>query len=216
MTRARRATRVIPDRRAIWRSPDTSARLGSSSWASARAAPWCVAPSPAARTVEAVRRLDAVLALVRQSHRERGHICEWHVRGFQLVHGHRDLQHSGATVHASVRMEGVHVRSVGCDRRRDPHVSTPRSWALLGLVALLACFSSCRDNPAGLAITPGPEAPGASDNSLALIAQLVDSAFLRPLLQRATAPGTADQLAAALAALSNSPTQDEIRTAATV
>ncbi len=113
-------------------------------------------------------------------------------------------------------MEGVHVRSVGCDRHRDPHVSAPRSWGLLGLVALLACVSSCRDNPAGLAITPGPEAPGASDNSLALIAQLVDSAFLRPLLQRATAPGTADQLAAALAALSNSPTQDEIRTAATV
>jgi len=95
-------------------------------------------------------------------------------------------------------------------------VSTPRSWGLLGLVALLACCSGCRDNPAGLAITPGPEAPGASGNPLAVVAQLVDSAFLRPLLQRATAPETADQLAAALAPLSTSPTADELRTAATV
>ena len=95
-------------------------------------------------------------------------------------------------------------------------MSAPRSWGLLGLVALLACCSSCRDDPAGLAITPGPEAPGTSGNSLALVAQLVDSAFLRPLLQRATGPGTADQLAAALAPLATTPTEDEIRTAAAV
>jgi len=44
----------------------------------------------------------------------------------------------------------------------------------------------------------------------------VDSAFLRPLLQRATGPGTADQLAAALAPLATTPTEDEIRTAAAV
>lgn len=80
----------------------------------------------------------------------------------------------------------------------------------LVLLSLGGCFDDTLLDPS---VDPGVVAAAARPAPLTLVAQLVDSGFTRPLLERALGSVMADQLAAAVAPLAVAHTAEQRRSA---